>query len=86
MADRTPLFLYQQVKDYISAPIPSGVWVPHSRIPSENELVKTLSVSRMAINRALRELTVKRHLVRLQGIGTFVAARKTLSFRTGAHN
>src|SRR5690606_8658109 len=53
-----------------------GVWRPHDRIPSEAELVAQFGFSRMTINRALRELTDEGLLVRLQGVGTFVAEPK----------
>ncbi|SMC82173.1 transcriptional regulator, histidine utilization repressor, GntR family [Desulfocicer vacuolatum DSM 3385] len=46
------------------------------KIDSENSLVKTMGVSRMTVNRALRELTAEGKLVRLQGVGTFVARHK----------
>ncbi len=71
--------LYQQVKDYIEDRIKSGKWPPEARIPSENELVRTLGVSRMTINRALRELSEAGLLIRLQGVGTYVAPRKPVS-------
>ena len=78
-AELTARPLYQQVKDYIEDRIKSGQWPPESRIPSENELVKSLGVSRMTVNRALRELTDAGYLVRLQGVGTYVAPRKPVS-------
>ena len=71
--------LYQQVKNHIIERIESGEWPPERRTPSENELVEALSVSRMTANRALRELTAEGYLVRVQGVGTFVAARKSVS-------
>ncbi len=71
--------LYKQVKDYIEQRVKSGDWPPETRIPSENELVKTLGVSRMTINRALRELSNAGLLIRLQGVGTYVAPRKPVS-------
>jgi GntR family histidine utilization transcriptional repressor len=74
-----PRPLYQQVKHFISEQIRSGEWGRHSKIPSENELVDSLGVSRMTINRALSELTGEGHLIRLQGVGTFVAQPKPLS-------
>jgi GntR family histidine utilization transcriptional repressor len=74
-----PRPLYQQVKHFIAEQIRSGEWGRHSKIPSENELVDTLGVSRMTINRALSELTQEGHLIRLQGVGTFVAQPKPLS-------
>lgn len=75
----SPLPLYLQVKKHIQARISANTWQPDSKIPSENELVRTLGVSRMTVNRALRELTLEGLLVRLQGVGTFVAQRKPQS-------
>ena len=71
-----PQPLYLQVKSHIEERIRSGNWLPESRIPSENELVESFGISRMTINRALRELTAEGRLVRLQGVGTFVAKQK----------
>ena len=71
-----PLALYQQVKKYILERIQSGQWPPETRIPSENQLVKTLGVSRMTANRALRELTAEGYLLRIHGVGTFVQEHK----------
>ncbi len=74
-----PLPLFQQVKNYIAENIESGNWAPRSRIPSENDIVNELGVSRMTVHRAMRELTAEGLLVRLQGVGTFVAERKPQS-------
>ncbi|STV15331.1 Formiminoglutamase [Klebsiella pneumoniae] len=71
-----PAPFYEKVKQAISEKIHSGVWRPHDRIPSEAELVAQFGFSRMTINRALRELTDEGLLVRLQGVGTFVAEPK----------
>ncbi len=71
--------LYQQVKERISKRISSGELQPGMRIDSENELVQALGVSRMTVNRALRELTGEGSLLRQQGVGTFVAGRKPQS-------
>jgi len=71
--------LYQQVKAHILDQIDNGRLGPESRVPSENELVKTLNVSRMTVNRALRELAGEGRLVRVQGVGTFVAPEKPQS-------
>jgi len=69
---RSPL--YERIKQYILERIDSGEWTVGSQIPSENELVVTLSASRMTVHRALRELTAEGRLSRAQGIGTFVEA------------
>lgn len=71
-----PAPIYLRVKQAIISQIRSGVWLPHQRVPSETELVNALNVSRMTINRALRELTGEGWLVRMQGVGTFVAELK----------
>ena len=71
--------LYQQIKRYILEKIQTGELVPGRRIPSEHELVDTLKVSRMTVNRALRELTENGYLTRQAGVGTFVAEQKPLA-------
>lgn len=71
--------LYEKVKDFVLGNIGSGRWSRNSRLPSENELVAALGVSRMTVNRALRELTSEGHLRRIQGVGTFVAPPKPQS-------
>ena len=77
--DDSPAPLYARVKLMISQQIRSGSWPPHHRVPSESELVAQLGFSRMTINRALREMTADGLLVRMQGVGTFVAEPKSRS-------
>lgn len=67
------------VKQVILDRIQSGEWPPKYRVPSENELVVELGVSKMTANRALRELANEGELVRIQGVGSFVAERKGYS-------
>ena len=64
--------LYARIKDHIMAQIRAGVWAPGQRVPSENELVESFSISRMTANRALRELTAEGFVARVPGVGTFV--------------
>jgi GntR family histidine utilization transcriptional repressor len=64
---------YQQLKDFIIEQISSGELQPSDRVPSENELVETKSVSRMTANRALRELNDEGYVRRVAGSGTFVS-------------
>jgi len=70
---------YQQIKAFILSRVSSGEWSPEDRVPSENELVKLTGVSRVTVNRALRELADAGLLVRVQGVGTFVAGAKPQS-------
>src|SRR5271169_3808326 len=65
--------LYLQVKRHILDNIGSGKWSAATRVPSENEIVKSFKVSRMTANRALRELRDEGVLVRIAGVGSFVA-------------
>ncbi len=65
--------LYQKVKTYILNKIQLGELLPLTRVPSENELVEALNVSRMTANRALKELSAEGILTRVAGVGTFVA-------------
>jgi len=67
--------LYLQVKRHILDNIGSGKWGTSSRVPSENDIVKSFGVSRMTANRALRELRDEGVLVRIAGVGSFVADR-----------
>ncbi|MTC47522.1 histidine utilization repressor [Providencia sp. wls1922] len=73
---KTPVPLYLQVKQSIIEKIQAGEWQANDRVPSEAELVVQFDCSRMTANRALRELTAEGLLVRLQGVGTFVAEPK----------
>ncbi len=70
-----PQPIYQQIKSTIERNIGSGEWAPGQKLPSENELVLALDVSRMTINRALRELTQQGLVNRVHGRGSFVAER-----------
>ena len=70
---------YQQIKAMILSRVASGEWSAEDRVPSENELVKMTGVSRVTVNRALRELADAGLLVRVQGVGTFVAGSKPQS-------
>lgn len=74
-----PQALYRRAKDFVQDKLGRGEWKPGDLIPSENRLVQELGMSRMTVNRALRELTDEGQLVRVAGVGTFVAATKPQS-------
>jgi GntR family histidine utilization transcriptional repressor len=76
MTEQNEIPLYQQVKDHILEGIRAGALKPGMKIESETDLVKRLRVSRMTVNRALRELTAEGRLIRIQGSGTFIAQMK----------
>ena len=77
---------YQQLKDSIIARISSGDLLPSDRVPSENELVETMNVSRMTANRALRELNDEGYVERIAGRGTFVSDYRSRSHLLEVHN
>jgi len=72
----TDIPAFQQIKDHILDEIQKGVWKEGDAIPSEAALAKQFSVSRMTVNRAVRELSSEQFLTRIQGSGTFVAQQK----------
>ncbi len=72
--DSTPIF--QRIKDYLVGEIASGRWKAGDLVPSEQALVRQFGVSRMTVNRAVRELTAEQVLTRRQGSGTYVAPQK----------
>lgn len=69
---------YRRVKEFIVRHIEAGDWRAGDQVPSESALVKQLKVSRMTVNRALRELTHEGLVVRVQGTGTFVAEKRPI--------
>lgn len=77
---------YQQLKEMIIDRISSGELRPADRVPSENELVESMNVSRMTANRALRELTGEGYVDRVAGKGTFVSDFRARSHVLEVHN
>jgi len=77
---------YQQVKDLIIGRISTGEYQPSDRVPSENELVESMRVSRMTANRALRELNDEGYVDRIAGRGTFVSDFRSQSHLLEVHN
>ncbi len=67
--------IYQQIKNNIEQKISNGEWLAGQKLPSENDLVLALGVSRMTVNRALRELTQKGLINRVHGLGSFVSEK-----------
>lgn len=69
----TPHAPYAKVKQHLKQGLASGRWAPGALMPSEAELVAQFGVSRMTVNRALRELQAEGLVDRAQGVGTFAA-------------
>ncbi|MGJ8682929.1 GntR family transcriptional regulator, partial [Paraglaciecola sp.] len=64
---------FMQIKMDLFNKVESRQMKVGDKVPSENQLAETFSVSRMTARRALSELVTEGVLVRSQGIGTFVA-------------
>lgn len=77
---------YQQLKDDIIERISNGELQPTDRVPSENELAESQSVSRMTANRALRELNDEGYVERVAGRGTFVSDYRSRSHLVEVQN
>ena len=71
MLEDAAIPLYVRIKQHIKDIIESGSVTAGGRLPSEQELVRDLGVSRMTANRAVRELAAEGYLTRVQGLGTF---------------
>jgi GntR family histidine utilization transcriptional repressor len=64
---------YAAIKTSILDAISSGALKPGDRLQSESELRRAFGVSRMTAHRALRELQDAGIVVRMPGVGSFVA-------------
>ena len=64
---------YALVKQFLKDGLAAGRWAPGALMPSEATLVAQFQVSRMTVNRALRELQADGLVQRSQGLGTFAA-------------
>jgi len=70
--------LYHQLVEKFREKIESGVWPPHSLLPSERKLCKMYRVSRGTVREAISRLVHEGLLYRKQGKGTFVAGPKLM--------
>jgi GntR family transcriptional regulator len=64
---------YHQIKEAVRGLIAGGELKPGDKLPGEFALSEQLSVSRLVVHRALRELVTEGLLIRQRGKGSFVA-------------
>ncbi|TDM08405.1 MAG: histidine utilization repressor [Ideonella sp. MAG2] len=64
---------YARVKQFLKDGLAQGQWPSGALMPSESELVAQFGVSRMTVNRALKELQAEGLVNRVQGLGSFAA-------------
>jgi DNA-binding GntR family transcriptional regulator len=68
----TSVPLYIQLAQSIEERIQEGIFRPGSKIPSETELMKDYSVSRITVRQAMKYLSERNLIVRRRGLGSFV--------------
>lgn len=68
--------IYIQIKQHIEQKILSGEWSVGQKIPTELELTEQFSVSRMTVNKAIRDLVADGKVERTPRRGTFVCLPK----------
>ncbi|MFM2402724.1 MAG: transcriptional regulator, histidine utilization repressor, GntR family HutC [Pseudomonadota bacterium] len=76
---RTAQAPYARVKQHLKERLAAGDWAPGVQMPSEAELVAQFGISRMTVNRALKELQAEGLVERVQGVGTFAAGLHKVS-------
>lgn len=81
-----PLAPYAQVKQHLKDELEGGRFPPGALMPSEAELVQQFGVSRMTVNRALRELQAEGLVDRVQGVGTFAAQLHRVASKLTIHD
>ena len=69
--------LYSQIKSLLIQRMLRGDWRPGEMLPSEFKLAAEFKVSQGTVRKALDELTAEKAVIRMQGKGTFVAARSS---------
>jgi len=66
----TPLYI--QLAKIIENDINNGLYLPGSKIPSEQDLIEMYNLSRITVRKAMQHLELKGLIIKKQGIGTFV--------------
>ena len=85
-ATKSSVPLYKMVRQHILKLIDDQGLEGGGHLPSENDLVETLKVSRMTVNRALRELANEGYVERIAGVGTFAIEKKAQSHPLEIHS
>ena len=78
LKEHSPIPLYFQLQEILRQKIMDGEYPEGVIIPSESELQKTYSVSRITVRNAIEGLVFEDLLIRKQGVGTIVAPRRVV--------
>ena len=73
---------HREISRQLLGEIASGKYGPHSRLPSEAQLVKRFQVSRPTVGRALRDLQAEGLIERRAGSGTYVRRQASTAANT----
>ncbi|MEX2527048.1 MAG: GntR family transcriptional regulator [Gemmatimonadota bacterium] len=73
---RSGVPLHEQISGWIRSRIEDGEYTAHLQLPSENDLCRRFSVSRVTVRRALQTLEADGLIYRRQGLGSFVYDRR----------
>jgi len=72
----SPLPLYAQIKEALRARILDGTYGVYAQMPSESELMRRFSVSRITVRQALSDLCQEGLIFKVQGKGSYVSKPK----------
>lgn len=73
----SPTSLYSQIREILRQRILDGTYQPHQQMPSESELIKAFSVSRITVRQALGDLQRAGLIFKIHGKGTYVSKPKS---------
>ncbi|MEW6623038.1 MAG: GntR family transcriptional regulator [Bacillota bacterium] len=76
--ENSPVPLYFQLQEDLKKDIEMGIYKPNEMIPTEKELEKIYSVSRITVRKAIEGLVYEGVLIKKQGIGTIVSKKKVI--------
>src|SRR3989337_2794846 len=72
--------IYLKLKDSLANDIAQGKYQPGYILPSENDLIKTGSVSRITVRNAIKQLALEGLDYTLHGRGTFFSETKNTNY------
>ena len=72
----SPVPLYTQIKEILRNRILDGTYKAHEQMPSESDLTRSFSVSRITIRQALGDLQKEGLIFKIHGKGTYVSQPK----------
>ncbi|MCL4458709.1 MAG: GntR family transcriptional regulator [Chloroflexi bacterium] len=75
---RSPSLIYRQIMNAVRERIEANEFQVGDRLPSERELSEQLSVSKMTVRQAMRELSRAGYCYKVRGKGLFVSKRKVV--------